>query len=327
MKEAVSVIIPLYNARPYIEQTIKSILDQSYKEFRLYIIDDHSTDGSADIAKEYAKKYADRIVYFRPESAAHQPSTGKNIGIKMSEGEYVAFMDHDDWWTENHLQLLVDELESHPEVGLTGANAAIYDNDQKKELADYRQDPEKLKEVDINQESLLNPPFLTSSCMLFRRAALDKIGLMDERLKMSDDHEIAMRMVVDGSYKITALPDVTIFRRWHQTSLSNNFSSINTALGDAELIYNKIYNYPTITSGQRLLVEKWHQTVKRRWANFLVATGQFKEAKAIYKTLKLQGKQSLNVFVIRLLLSVAPKLAQRIVAAKKRWSFNHPEVF
>ncbi len=324
--EQVSVVIPLYNAKSYITQTIESILQQDFGDFHLYIVDDHSTDGSADIAKTYADKYPDKISYQRGIVRGGRPAVGKNIGIKMSKGEYVAFMDHDDWWDKDHLTLLVAAMEDNPKIGLVGANAVIYDSEQKKSLGNFWQDPKKLKRVDLHLETLFEPPFATSSCMLLRRQALDELGVMDEALWMSDDHEIAMRIVLSHKYLVEALPKTTIYRRWHSQSLSNVKDSISIALGDVEHIYSKFVNRPDISEIERATLRRWYQTVRRRWANYLVAVGDIDQARQIYRTLKLQGEFKLPVAAIRLLLTVWPGLARKIVSAKRAWSFRHPQL-
>lgn len=325
--ELVSVIIPLYNARPYIEKTINSILSQTVRDLHLYLIDDHSTDGSADVAKDFAAKFPDRVTYFRPETAGKRPAVGKNVGIAMSRGEFVAFMDHDDWWEPNHLELLLAAMRQDPSVGLAGANADIYDSEQQKSLGVFfPRDLGPTGRKVMGESVLFEPPFATSSCMMLRRSVLDKLGAMDDALYMSDDHEIAMRIYLDHQYKIIALPTMTIYRRWHAASLSNTKNSIAIALSDVDHIYQKFTSRSEIKPDERLTLERWYQTVRRRWANYLVEIGDIAQARQIYATLSAQGKFQLPVTTIRGLLAVWPWLARRIVTAKRRYSFAHPHL-
>ena len=324
--ESVSVIIPLYNARDYIKDTIESILEQDYTDFHLYIIDDFSNDGSKDIALEYAAKFPNKITYKKNPSKGGRPAVGKNVGISISNGKYIALMDHDDWWTKDHLTLLIKAIEKDDYIGLVGANAVIFDNDQKKSLGNFWQNPEKLKKIDLHMETLFEPPFATSSCMLFKRSVLDEIGVMDDKLWMSDDHEIAMRIVLSHKYKIIALPKATTFRRWHSQSLSNVKDSISIALSDVEHIYNKFITFPNIEEKEKLTLDYWYQTVRRRWANYLLAVGEYKRAREIYKTLKFQKGFWLPVSFIRFLLSTYPPAARKVVSMKRAWSFRHPQL-
>lgn len=114
MKNTISVIIPVYNVKTYLDQCLKSVLSQSYSDLQVLVIDDGSTDGSGEICDSYAK--ADSRV-----QVIHQPNGGaaaaKNTGLKFAQGEYLAFLDSDDYLEENAYQYMVDILNQ------TGADA------------------------------------------------------------------------------------------------------------------------------------------------------------------------------------------------------------
>ena len=89
-----SIIIPVYNNDKYIQRCLDSVLAQSYNDFELIIVDDGSTDGSSEICKKYASTDS-RIIYTKiPNSGA---GAARNIGIKLSKGKYITFIDSDDW--------------------------------------------------------------------------------------------------------------------------------------------------------------------------------------------------------------------------------------
>src|SRR5438552_12366709 len=88
----VSVIIPVFNGERYIRQTIESVLAQTYQDFELLVIDDGSTDGTAEAVKEYEKN----LRYVRQGNGG--ASKARNQGIRLSQGEYLAFQDADDLW-------------------------------------------------------------------------------------------------------------------------------------------------------------------------------------------------------------------------------------
>jgi glycosyltransferase involved in cell wall biosynthesis len=97
--EIISVVIPVYNRERLIGKTIKSILEQTYNNFEILIIDDNSTDGT----KEAITKINDsRIRYFKQEYN-QGPSAARNRGINVSKGNYIAFLDSDDLWDTNKL--------------------------------------------------------------------------------------------------------------------------------------------------------------------------------------------------------------------------------
>lgn len=102
----VSVITPCYNASSTISHTIDSVLKQTYDNWEMLIIDDCSTDESADIIKKYCKEDA-RIKYFRTENSTGSPSIPRNIGIDNAKGQYVAFLDADDLWLPEKLDMQI----------------------------------------------------------------------------------------------------------------------------------------------------------------------------------------------------------------------------
>lgn len=99
----ISIIVPCYNAFGTITQTIESVLAQSYSDWEMIIVDDCSTDNSADIIKSYVARDS-RIKYFRTDKASGSPSLPRNIGIENSQGEYIAFLDADDIWFADKLE-------------------------------------------------------------------------------------------------------------------------------------------------------------------------------------------------------------------------------
>ena len=107
---AVSVVVPLYNKRDQIASTIKSVLQQSFQDFEIIVVDDGSSDGSDEMIADFL----DKIRYVRQSNAG--PSAARNKGIEMAKGEYVAFLDADDEWKPGKLQHQMDFLLANPQV-------------------------------------------------------------------------------------------------------------------------------------------------------------------------------------------------------------------
>jgi glycosyltransferase involved in cell wall biosynthesis len=106
----VSVIIPTYNRATYISRAIESILSQSYRDFEVIVVD----DGSCDNTKQVVQAYGDRVRYMFQDNAG--PGAARNLGIRTSEGMYLAFLDSDDAWMPEFLAKTVGALDVHPEV-------------------------------------------------------------------------------------------------------------------------------------------------------------------------------------------------------------------
>ncbi len=106
----VSVIIPVYNRKEYIQETLDSVLSQSFQNLEVIVVDDGSTDGTLDILKSYGK----RIKLFRQKHAGR--GVARNLGIKKSQGKYLAFLDSDDVWLKHKLKLQVEILEKKSHI-------------------------------------------------------------------------------------------------------------------------------------------------------------------------------------------------------------------
>lgn len=114
----ISIIVPMYNAFKTIERCLRSIMNQSFPDLEIIVIDDGSVDESQTIVKELAKK-DDRIRYFRQENGG--VSSARNHGIEVSTGEYICFIDSDDAVTDNYIALLYNSIhEKHSDVAMCG---------------------------------------------------------------------------------------------------------------------------------------------------------------------------------------------------------------
>ena len=130
-----SVIIPLYNKAPYIRKALESIFAQTYTDYELIVVDDGSSDDSLAIAKQCItdRCAADRHDGCRSalpveiiEQANSGVSAARNNGVAASKGEYVAFLDADDWWEPTFLEKMAQLIEDYPEAGLYASNYMYY---------------------------------------------------------------------------------------------------------------------------------------------------------------------------------------------------------
>ena len=138
-----SVIIPLYNKAPYIRKALESVLAQTYTDYELIVVDDGSTDGSFAIAKQFIDERLKLIGAENCEADTHaynlspinyklirQANSGvsaaRNAGVALSSGEYIAFLDADDWWEPTYLERMAQLIEDYPEAGLYACNYVYY---------------------------------------------------------------------------------------------------------------------------------------------------------------------------------------------------------
>lgn len=123
----VSIVMPAYNAEKYIEQSIKSVLEQTYTDYELIIVDDCSTDGTARVVEKMAAGDS-RIVFLKAEKNAGV-SAARNLAISRAAGEWIAFLDSDDLWAPDKLEKQLSFMAANPGARLTYTASAFIDDE------------------------------------------------------------------------------------------------------------------------------------------------------------------------------------------------------
>lgn len=121
----VSIIIPLYNKAPYIKKALETVCSQTYQDWECIIMDDGSTDGSAELAKQIISELADGRYHLLSQSNAGV-AAARNNAVKQSSGELLCFLDADDWWEPTFIEEMVRFTELVPSVGLWASNYIYY---------------------------------------------------------------------------------------------------------------------------------------------------------------------------------------------------------
>ena len=185
----VSVIMPVYNARPYLSEAIESVLNQSFKDFEFVIIDDCSSDGSWDVIQEFASK-DDRVKPFRnKENLGVVKSRNKGFR-KAAETEYFAIFDSDDVCLPDRLQKQVRFLDENQEYGLVGGDIIVIDETGSE--VGRRKYPKTHKEIRNN--IIKFSPFAQPTAMI-RKSVLEKVGHYNEDFERCQDYELWFRIL------------------------------------------------------------------------------------------------------------------------------------
>jgi len=196
----VSVIIPVFNGEAFIARAIESILAQTYTAFEVVVIDDGSTDGTSDIVQSYGAS----VVY------AHQSnlerSVARNAGLKLATGQFIAFLDADDWWFVEKLERQVAYAEKHPDLGLIYSWVNVVDDagQQLRVLGNERPLLEA-EGSDLFEWFLLGHSVPTPSVMI-RKECLDAVGGFDESITYIEDWDLWMRIANRYSVGYVAEP-------------------------------------------------------------------------------------------------------------------------
>jgi glycosyltransferase involved in cell wall biosynthesis len=190
----VSIITPFLNAGRFIQESIESVLAQTYDRWELLLVDDGSTDDSTSVALRYAKAHPEKIRYLAHEGRQNNgASASRNLGARHANGEYLAFLDADDIYLPRKLQQQVPLLDAHPEVAMVYAATEYWFS-----WSGRREDAGRdwiWRKYGAQPNTVIDPPRLligflqdggTVPCMgsvLVRRTAVDSVGGWEESFR------------------------------------------------------------------------------------------------------------------------------------------------
>jgi glycosyltransferase involved in cell wall biosynthesis len=212
-KPKISVIMAFHNSSRFIKDAVESILNQSFSDFELIIINDASNDDSDIIVANY---FSDkRIVYIKNEERKNK-SFNLNLGIKLAKSEIIAIMDGDDISEINRFEEQYNFLIKQPDIAVVGSYLQIIDANNN--IVDKRTkliDPEEIKKNILTYSPVQQPS------VMFRKKVIVDVGGYNEKYYYRQDIDLWMRVVSSG-YKISNIPKFLFRYRHYENSTSNN---------------------------------------------------------------------------------------------------------
>nr|WP_298122800.1 glycosyltransferase [uncultured Pseudoxanthomonas sp.] len=183
----VSVIIPTYNRRDLLPRAIDSVLAQTRSIDEIIVVDDGSTDGTADMLQA---RYGERVKHVWQSNAG--VSAARNHGLRLARGRYLALLDSDDEWLPEKTALQVAFLESRPDFGMVVCDVERIDGDYRHIDVFHRRDV--IREDGWALRWLLHNPALIPASVMLRRQVVDQLGGFDETLRTAEDLEFHLRV-------------------------------------------------------------------------------------------------------------------------------------
>jgi glycosyltransferase involved in cell wall biosynthesis len=206
----VSVVIPAYNHASYLRQTIASALAQTWRDFETIVIDDGSTDNTAEVAASFG----DAIRYIR--QANRGIAGARNTGIKQARGEFISLLDDDDLWEPDYLESVIPIFRQYPDT------MAVHTGWQGIDKTGRKLPARSTTTVPPAQtyETLIAGGFFTGACVTIRKTCLDQVGLFDETLQGCDDLDLWLR--ISRTHTFRGVSKVLVLYRMHEGGLSAN---------------------------------------------------------------------------------------------------------
>lgn len=252
---AVSVVIAAYNASRWIAKTLDSVLAQTFRDFEVVVVDDGSTDETPNVIAGYGTK----VRYLHKENGG--AASARNVGIRAARGSYIAFLDADDLWLSEKLQLQMQLFSKYPALAWVYSDAEVFEGQSVLYKVSQRS---KLHAGDILRPLLLQD-FIPSPTPLIRREVFDTVGYFDESplLRIGEDWNMWLRIAAKYHVEFVDQPLARI--RTHATSMTGSMDLQYAFRSKLTIIENAIARDPERLSDLR----------ERAIANLYTATGEW----------------------------------------------------
>lgn len=273
MNKLVSVVVANYNMGKYLPMAVESILNQTYKNVEVHVVDDGSTDDS----KEVMQRYADigNVFYHYQENQGQ--ARAKNHGILSANGDFIAFLDADDTWSHDKLEKQLPVFDTDNEIGVVYTNYKL--TDKQGELMDT---PSRQFHTGYISNQLFVDNFVTGMTSVIRRECLDDVGIFDEELSMGIDYDLWLRL--SAHYKFMFLDEVTYFYRQWEGQMSHKHRK---RFECAVKIMRKFETQYPDKLDKSVAHEAWaHLLVSQAYKHFIIENDRIGALKLFFQALK-----------------------------------------
>ncbi|MGA9510116.1 MAG: glycosyltransferase [Candidatus Sulfotelmatobacter sp.] len=200
----ISVVMPVLNVAPFIKLAVKSVLDQTFKQFEMVVVDDGSTDGTIEALEPLRD---DRLRVLKQANSGS--AAARNAGLRQTTAPYVAFIDGDDLWEPQMLATHLEFLGCHPEIDLSFSQSSVIDESG----ATTGRSSRRVSGYISFRELLIENFVHNGSAVVVRREALDKAGWFDVNLRAAVDHDVWLRVAIARVNNVYGIPKVLTFYR------------------------------------------------------------------------------------------------------------------
>ncbi|WP_052446513.1 glycosyltransferase [Geoalkalibacter ferrihydriticus] len=208
-KFKVSIVIPTFNNEEYILDALESVINQSYKNIEIVVVDDGSTDGT-----QYAlEKYKNKIKYIYQKNRG--VSAARNKGISVSTGDFICFLDSDDIFEKNKIEKQLKIHKENEQLCVSYTDMAIFNGGKNFEKSYHKKNNMNCQSGFIFKNVVLGNIISTITVMI-KREVFNNVGLFDESLNIGEDYDMWLRIA--SQYEVGYVPEVlSFYRRGHQS--------------------------------------------------------------------------------------------------------------
>lgn len=248
----ISIIIPAYNVDRFIAETLDSILAQTYETWEAIVVDDHSTDNTAQIIQNYAQQDP-RIQYHLAPKHGGNAAIGRNYGLQFAQGDYITFFDSDDIYYPDGLKTLLTPLLEQPNLNATMAfpyyhDIALSPLHPSKHLVEKPDGTFDLSpEYHLDWEVICTHKItLSACCVMLRRSVQLQIEPMDETLSCGEDFKYIVNLLLHGWEKVAVLPKCTFKYRQYKGSVTKDADFIMRSISSHIIATQWLFSLPEL---------------------------------------------------------------------------------
>ena len=306
----VSIVIAAYNASAYIQQTLDSILAQTFTDYETIVVNDGSAD--TEELERILESHSLPIIYISQKNKG--VSAARNAGINVARGEFYAQLDADDQWLPEYLDTQLRFLSEHQDVVLVYPNAIIFGDSSDAGLEYMKVCP---SEGEVSFESVIEERCIVLTCVTARMSVIRAAGMFDETLRSCEDADLWLRILKSGG-RIAYHRQILARYRRHVGSLSSDRVWMTTSL---LAVLHKAAKRTDLTDSERESLTNQlacrEKTLHLFQGKHALALGDAKTALSRFQ-LANANLRSVKLSLMVLLLRVWPRLAVRAFAARER---------
>ena len=267
----VALVVPIHNAAPFLQETLDSVLAQSYPNWEAVLVDDASSDGSDALAADYVRRHPDRFRLIRLEQNAGVVATRNRALEAAREADLIALLDHDDRLRERYLERMVEiyerERAAGRRMGIVGCDALLHEPGGRERVT-WSEHCGWYDEVNLDTLLRQNTIFARA---LFSRAALSEVGGFSEECSGSDDWDLWLR-IVEAGYEVAVTREPLAVYRLHTGAMSQD----RLRMTESTLrLYRRALERDRLSPRQRRLVHRRMRHIRAERAN-----ARFRQARA-----------------------------------------------
>jgi len=277
-----SVVVPTYNRERFVTSAIDSVLQQTFKDYEIIVIDDGSTDNTLQALQKYGTRTK---VIRQPNSGV---SAARNKGVEVARGRWIAFLDSDDEWDQNYLASQFEHIRCNPRAVAFVTNALEIHPGHRTHMHFQSSMLRKFgsrSTIGIRRpfRAIIDHPHWYLQSMVVRRDVLLTTRLFDPALAIAEDLDVITQLTLLGEFGFDKRVFVRIFRRTEELSNLASAQGSLTARESFDTVFERLNREPGLRCMERLALAKVRSANQRGLGNLLLAQADRSRARACYK--------------------------------------------